>query len=251
MTLAALEANLPVLCEKPLATTVDDARAMVAFSQQRGVVLATAFPMRHSTPVRQLWEKIRAGELGRLLALNGTNRGQNPGGWFIVPELSGGGAVLDHTVHVVDLMRWYTGSEIKVVYAEIGTMNPDSAIDDIGLLTMEFENDVIAAHDPSWSRPRRSFPTWGDVTLEVIGTEGVATVDAFGQHLLAFEEPIGKMQYLPWGDNADAMMLQDFIDAVRYRQTPAATGQDGLEALRVALAAYESAQLGKPVSLTR
>ncbi|MCY0879965.1 MAG: Gfo/Idh/MocA family oxidoreductase [Firmicutes bacterium] len=250
MAMAALEARLPVLCEKPLATRVEDAEAMVAESERRGVVLATAFPMRHSLPIRRLYDYLQTGALGRIVALNGTNRGQNPGGWFIRPELSGGGAVLDHTVHVIDLMRWYTGSEVVEVYAEIGTMHRECPVDDMGLLMLEFENGVVAAHDPSWSRPRQAFPTWGDVTLEVLGTEGVAWVDAFGQRLLAFDETIGKMQYVPWGDNADHGMLQDFLRVVREGGTPAATGKDGLEAVRVALAAYESARAQKPVRLS-
>jgi len=211
MAVAAAEAGIGVLCEKPLATTVEDAKRMVEACQQHRVVLQTAFPMRYNTPIAHMKAQIERGDLGRIIVLNGTNRGQNPGGWFVVPELAGGGAVFDHTVHIIDVMRWYTGSEVKEVYAEVDTRYYDLLVDDTGLLTLEFENGVIAAHDPSWSRPGRSFPTWGDVTLEVIGSEGVANIDAFGQYLSFFGESQGKLRHVAWGDDADLQMVRDFL----------------------------------------
>lgn len=249
MVEAAAKWGKHVLCEKPLATTLEDAKRMVDACATAGVKLQTAFPIRYSTPVSHVKRQIEAGELGRILTMSGTNRGKNPGGWFVDKSLSGGGAVFDHTVHIIDIMRWYTGSEVAEVYAEIDTRFGANSIDDCGLLTLTFENGVIASHDPSWSRPKTN-PTWGDVTLRVIGTEGVASVDAYAQSFWHWDDKNLSVRKVPWGDDADRQMLQGFVDAIRYDREPLATGWDGLKAVDVALGAYQSAQLGKPVRLS-
>ncbi len=251
MTVAALQAGLHVLCEKPIATRIEDGHRMVQAAHDAKKLLQMAFPMRYNIPAARLKQQLDQGRLGRILLMNGTNHGKNPGGWFIDPVLAGGGAVMDHTVHVVDLMRWYTGSEVREVYAEIDTRFHPIGIDDTGLLTLEFENGVIAALDPSWSRPQRSFPTWGDVTLEVVGTEGVTHLDAFAQHLVLYKEIAGQAQHLGWGDDPDLRMLESFIACIRAGTPPLASGHDGLQATQVALACYESARLARPVKISQ
>ena len=86
---------------------------MIDACKANGVLLQTAFPVRYNTTVVRAKQMIDEGKLGRILAMKGTNRGRNPGGWFVDPELSGGGAVIDHTVHVADIMRWITGAEVR------------------------------------------------------------------------------------------------------------------------------------------
>jgi len=244
---AAASAGLPILCEKPLAINGDEAARMVRACRQGNVLLQTAFPMRYSTPVERARESVMAGAVGQLGAMRGTNRGRNPGGWFVDPTLSGGGAVFDHTVHIIDLMRWFSGSEVVEVYAEMDTRFYPLAVDDCGILILQFANGVTATHDPSWSRPG-SFPTWGDVTLECLGTAGSLAVDAQAQHLAWYGSQSG-LRHVPWGDDADRRMVEDFVRCVRTRTAPRVSGEDGLAATRVTLAAYESARLGRPVSL--
>jgi UDP-N-acetylglucosamine 3-dehydrogenase len=69
-----------VLCEKPIATTVEDARAMIQASENSGGQLRTAFPVRYLPPVARAREIVRGGSMGRVLAVNSTNHGQIPGG---------------------------------------------------------------------------------------------------------------------------------------------------------------------------
>lgn len=248
--IAAAKAGKHVLCEKPIATSVADAWEMINACKDNGVKLQIAFPVRFNPPVRRVKNLIDEGRLGRILAIRGTNRGQNPGGWFVDSALSGGGAVLDHTVHVVDLMRWFMNSEVKEVYAEIDTRFYDLNIDDCGLLMLEFENGVFASHDPSWSRSE-TFPTWGDVTLEIIGTDGVTKVDAYAQHLHLYSDQKHRYAHEFWGNDMDLGLIQDFISCIVEDREPSVTGIDGLRAMQVALAAYESSAQKKPVSIIR
>jgi predicted dehydrogenase len=250
LVVAAARAGKHVLCEKPLATTVADAKQMIAACAQAGVILQVAFPVRFNPPVRRAVEMVQGGAIGDVVAIRGTNRGQNPGGWFVDPARSGGGAVLDHTVHVIDLMRWMLGSEVKEVFAEVGTRFYPLTVDDCGLLTLEFTNGVFASHDPSWSRPA-TFPTWGDVTLEIVGTQGVLLVDALGQHLNVYGAGGSALEHAFWGDSMDLALVRDFVGCVRAGRAPSITGEDGLRAMAVALAAYESGRTGQPVAMDR
>lgn len=247
--LAAAAAGKHVLCEKPLSVSVQDAQAMIDACRLNGVMLQTAFPVRFSTTIKRAKDIVDSGKLGQILAMKGTNRGQNPGGWFIDPQLSGGGAVIDHTVHVADIMRWFTGAEVKEVYAEIDNLvYEDTPIDDTGIISMTFENGAFATLDCSWNR-NRSYPTWGDVTLEIIGTEGTLSLDLFNQKINVFSDRDG-FHYAYWGDNMDEGLIQDYVASIREGRTEASvTGEDGMRAVEIVLAAYASAKKQDAITL--
>ncbi|WP_134682608.1 Gfo/Idh/MocA family protein [Brevibacillus migulae] len=247
---ACAAAGKHVLCEKPLATTAEDAEAMIQACREHQVILQTAFPVRYNTAILRAKAYMEEGKLGRIIAMKGTNRGKNPGGWFVDPQKSGGGAVIDHTVHVVDIMRWFLGAEVAEVYAEVGyQLASEIPIDDCGLITMEFNNGVFATLDCSWSR-NQSYPTWGDVTLEIVGTDGTLKIDAFAQKLDVYSNDSGHI-YAYWGDDMDQQLVHDFLDSVRKNEQPKITGEDGLRALEVALAAYQSARELEPVRIEK
>ncbi|WP_410515074.1 Gfo/Idh/MocA family oxidoreductase [Paenibacillus sp. BR2-3] len=246
--MAAAKAGKHVLCEKPLATTVEDAQAMIAVCRENGVLLQTAFPVRFQTSIKRGKELLDSGMYGKILAMKGTNRGRIPGGWFLDREQSGGGAVMDHTVHVVDVMRWYMGAEVTSVYAEAASRFSEGKIDDCGILTMEFDNGVFASLDCSWSRNKK-FPTWGDVTLDVVCEYGVLSINAFNQKMNSYSDDNG-VSWDYWGDNMDLELIRDFVSSVREgAKTATVTGEDGLRALEVALAAYRSAEDHRPAAV--
>lgn len=247
LTILAAQAGRHILCEKPLATTLEDGQAMIAACKEAGVQLMTAFPCRFSPAILRLKSALDAGKIGNVIAIRGTNRGRCPFDWFVDLPLSGGGAVIDHTVHVTDLMRWLLGKEVRSVYAEISNKMYSQDFDDTGMLTMEFEGGVFATLDSSWSRPK-SFPTWGDVTLSVVGEKGVLSLDMFAQSLVHYSDKTGGASWHHWGDNIDLLMMQSFVDAVESGVSVPITGEDGLQAALVALAAYQSAQQGQPVA---
>jgi len=244
----AAESGVSVLLEKPIATTHEDGQAIVEAFERAGRTLAIAFPCPFSPAFQGLLDTVREGRLGRLLAMRTTNRGSMPGGFFIQIERSGGGAVIDHTVHVADLLRRLTGAEPTRVYAEVGHGLYHQDWDDSGLLSIDMSDGSLATLDCSWSRPK-SFPTWGDVTLHVIGENGTADADLFGQHLHHYPSEENRPRWLGWGSDLDALMIDDFLSAVAEGRPPRSTGEDGLRALEVALAAYASAREGRAVTI--
>lgn len=242
---AAAQAGLWILCEKPLATTVDDAKAMVAACRKAGVGLGTAFPSRYAQPLIDARHAIRNGAIGKLLAATCTNNGKFPGGWFADPALSGGGAVMDHTVHVADVLRWITGAEFRKVFcACTNRFHPEIEVDDVGSLQLEMDNGAIVSHVASWNRPK-SFPTWGDVIIEFVGTKGSLRVNAFNEKVVLYPDSDEQPQWMGYGANLDQGLINDFVDAVRDKREPSVTGEDGLRAVEVTVAAYNSAQQGR------
>ena len=250
LTERAAKAGKHVLCEKPLATNPDDAKAMVDACAAAGVQLMTAFPCRFSAPFGQLLTAVQAGELGEILAVRGTNRGQCPGGWFIEKEKSGGGAVTDHAVHVTDLLRVLLSSEVESVYCELDNGILHGDFEDTGFLTLNFENGVFATLDSSWSRPK-SFPTWGDVTLGVTGTRGVVELDMFAQESVLYSEKSGRGANQGWGSSIDAGLVAAFVGAIENGTAVPVTGVDGLRAVEVVEAAYESVRTRQVAGVRR
>lgn len=248
MVINAAKAKKHILCEKPIATNTEDAKIMIDVCEAENVILQIAYPVRFSSVIQQLKAKIDDGELGDIIAFRSTNRGQNPDGWFIDQKQSGGGAVIDHTVHMVDIMRWYLGEEVTSVEAIVDSYFHNIEIDDAGMITLEFENGVIASHDASWSR-FSEYPAWGDATIEVIGTKKTVKVDVNKEHLRVFSSAKKSLTHVSFANNRDLGLLRDFIDCVREKREPSITGYDGLKSLEVSLAAYEASDLKKRVNL--
>ncbi len=242
----AASAGVHVFCEKPIATSIEASRRIIAACERAGVLLQVAFPVRFSPAVKRARELLLQRSIGKILAANTTNRGKLVRSWFATPELSGGGAVMDRTVHVVDLLRWFLDDEVVEVYAEAGRLlYSDLECEDCGVLSMKFRRGAFATLDTSWSR-LPTFPTWGDVTMRLWGEDGTLEVDVFSQNVTVWGE---KARLEGWGSSCDQAMIRDFVSAVRAGQEPSATGEDAMKALEVALAAYESIRTQQPVHL--
>lgn len=246
---AAAEAGVHVLCEKPIATTRSDAEAMIAACRQAGVQLMISFPCRYAPAFVEARKLVQSGEMGKVLAMSGTNRGRNPGGWFTDPDLAGGGTVMDHTVHVVDLMRVLTAEEVVEVFCEKDTVfTPDLAVEDCGLVSLQFSGGAFGTLDCSWSRPPH-YPVWGDVTLNVIAEGGNLFLDLFSEHVDVYRNADASYSWLDYGHDVNQALLGDFLRCVEQGQPVPISGEDGLRALEVALAAYEAAREGRPVEI--
>jgi predicted dehydrogenase len=213
----------------------------------------TAFPMRFSTPVMQVKEQLDGGALGKVYCFNSTNQGRMPINerrWFVDKELAGGGSVMDHTVHLADVLRWYLDSEVTEVFAFTNHILHAGKVDveTGGLIMLTFADGTFASIDCSWSKPL-NYPTWGGLTMELISERGLTVLDAFRQNLMIYQEEPAAHAWTYWGSDADRGMVQEFVDAIRQQRPPAVSGEDGFKALEITLAAYESAASGQVVSL--
>ena len=247
-TEAAAARGVHVLTDKPIATTVADGKAMIDTCARAGVQLGIAFPVRSSPAVIALREAIAGGMLGTIRAVRATNPGQYPGRWFGDKKEAGGGAVMDHTVHAADAIRWLLADEVTRVHAELGSFVYGLDVEDCGILTLDLASGAFASIDCSWSRPQ-TFPTWGGVTLHVVGDKATVDIDVFRQALTHYDDAAGRAKLVGWGDDLNTRMIGDFVDAILARRRVPIDGEAGLRALEVAIAAYRSAEMRRPVDI--
>ncbi len=238
-----------ILCEKPLAASAEQRARIEVAVNKGGVLLMTAFPCPFAPAFESAMAKVEAGDIGKVLSVCATNHGKCPGGWFTDPAKSGGGAMIDHVVHVSDLLRRLLKEEPARVHAITGNNMYGEEWDDTAMLTIEYPSGVFATLDSSWSRPR-SYKTWGDVTMKIVGEKGVIELDLFGQGLDLFSDAGGAHSALGFGSSLDQAMVEEFLRAHRKKGVPKITMQDGLAAADLALAAYDSARSGQPVTVS-
>lgn len=250
----AAEAKCHVLCEKPIEASLEDAQAMREACERNGVHFMTAFPMRFAPSVQSVRAAIQQGQLGQVYGVNGINHAEIPTAhraWFADKERAGGGAVMDHVVHLADLLRWYFGAEVTEVYAEVDNLFYPGAVevDTAGLLLLSLSNGVQASIDCSWSRPPW-YPRWGHLKMEVVGERGALVLDAFAQYVTLYARNAPrKVSWVGFGPDPNRGMLEEFVASIRQNRPPLVTWNDGYQALRVALAAYQSTQAQEPVQL--
>ncbi|WP_017471493.1 Gfo/Idh/MocA family protein [Amphibacillus jilinensis] len=239
LVVQAAEHKKHILCEKPISTEIDDAKVMIEACKINNVILQMAYPVRFIPAVEAAIEKVQAGEIGDIIAINASNHGQMPGSWFVEKEKSGGGAATDHIVHIMDVVRVMLQAEAEAVYAYLDTLFYPIDVEDAGQVMIEMGKGTILNIDPSWSRPR-TFPTWGDVLMEIVGTKGTISVDGFKDATIYYNDTDCQVSHLPWGIDMDEALIRDFIDCLKTKREPTISGEDGLRTLEVVKSAYQS-----------
>lgn len=245
--IAAAKAGVHVLCEKPLATTLADARAMVEACSEAGVVLATNHHLRNSAVHRAMRDLIKGGRVGRPLSARVVHAGFLPKhlhGWRLTTPEAGAGAILDLTVHDADLLRFILDDEPESVttLAQNGGLAAEG-IEDAALSLIRFRSGLLAHLFDGFTT--RCVETG----VEVHGTDGSLVArncmsqtpgGTLALRTGAGEEPIALVHH-----NYYTPGVRAFHDAIAGKGEPAVSGRDGLISLAVALAAVESARTGR------
>ncbi len=251
-TLAAAGAGKHVLCEKPLALSVAEAREMVAACRAAGVVLGTNHHLRNAVTHRTLRRLIEEGAVGRVLAARVFHAVSLPPhlqGWRIDNPGAGGGVVLDITVHDADTLRFVLADEVEEVAAlTAGQGMAGPGLEDAVMGTMRFRGGALAQFHDAFTIAHAG------TGLEIHGTEGsLLARDVMTQR------PVGTI-HLRRGDVEELVALDEpnnlyersvrlFNAAVSGEGEPAATGEDGVRSLAVALAVRQSAAERRAVSV--
>ena len=250
-TLAAAAAGKHVLCEKPLALSVSEAREMVGACAAAGVVMGTNHHLRNAGSHRAMRAAIRAGRIGRPIAARVMHAVSLPPrlrGWRLHRPEAGAGVILDITVHDADTLRFVLDDdpvEAVAMAQSAGMAGP--GIEDGVMGVLRFGSGTIAqCHD--------AFTIGHAGTgFEVHGSEGsliardVMTQRPIGTVVLRTKAGEEALEL----DREDlyARSLGRFHAAVRGDGTPSATGEDGVRSLAAALAVLESTRSGKAVAI--
>jgi len=249
--IAAARAGKHVLCEKPLALNLADARAMVAACRESGVVMGTNHHLRNAATHRAMREAITAGRIGKPLFARVFHAVYLPPhlqGWRIDKPDAGGGVVLDITVHDADTLRFVLDDEPRSVNAMTASagMGREGLADGV-MGVMRFSSGLLAQfHDAFTTR----YATTG---FEVHGEEGsliardVMTQAPKGDVVL--RAATGEESLAIAHENLYERSVRLFQDAIAGRGAPAASGEDGVRSLAIALAALEAARTGRETNI--
>jgi 1,5-anhydro-D-fructose reductase (1,5-anhydro-D-mannitol-forming) len=246
--LAAAAAGKHILCEKPLALSVDDARQMLKAAQAANVVLGTNHHLRNAVTHRTLRKLVKEGAIGKPLAARVFHAVYLPPrlqGWRLSRPEAGGGVILDITVHDTDTLRFVLDSEVEDVIARSATQGlANGGMEDAVMGVMYFRDGVLAQFHDAFTV--KHAPTG----LEIHGTEGslfavnVMTQDPVGRVVLRRDSEETEIKLDP-PEDLYVHSIRHFNQAVMTGTQPFATGTDGLRSLAVAVAALESSKSGR------
>lgn len=251
--IAAAYAKKDIFCDKPIATHVSDGIRIAQAVRENHVDFMTTFPVRFNRAVLRAKKMIEEGVLGAIQAIMATNHGcmYEPGvpGWVLDPQKNGGGCIVDHTVHVADLMRWFTGEEFSTVYAEArGGLRPYVQAEEIAVMHGVMSKGTLYQIDASWSR-RPEDPMWGDVTIRIVGEKGGISLDLYNnQRMEIYTGGEVQLHYpnLVARDHGD--IFDDYLQHVNAGAALVGANElDGLRTIELVAAAYESVRQKKAV----
>ena len=246
--LAAARAGKHILCEKPLALSLDDAHAMKNAAREAKIVLATNHHLRNASTHRAMRDAIAAGKIGIPLSARVFHAVYLPPhlqGWRLDKPSAGGGVILDITVHDVDTLRFVLGADpVEVIaFSQAGSMSREG-LEDAVMGVIRFENGLIAQfHDGFTTR-------YAETGFEVHGTEGsliarnVMTQRPVGTVLLC--TGAGEEEIETDTDNLYEVALEAFHAAIAGGK-PSATAEDGIWSLATGLAVVEASKSGTAV----
>ncbi len=257
VAVAAAQAGKHILVEKPLATTLEDAQAIVAAAKQSGVKLVVDFHNRVNPPMVSARDAIRRGDIGKpsyfYTRLSNTTQVATQ----ILKWANHSSALWFLASHMVDVVRWIVQDEVKRVFAIsrsgiLKEMGIDTA--DFHVITLEFKQGTVAVFEHAWILPP-SHSTLKDLKMEILGSKGAIYID--GSHNRTLEVYSEKSSFPdmlapPTGSHLTGFVLDSiayFVDTITHDAPPLATGEEGLEITRILCAIEKSAVLGQPIEL--
>lgn len=249
--LAAAAAGKHVMCEKPLALSLADARRMVAACADAGVVMGTNHHLRNAATHRRMRELVQAGAIGKPLyarVFHAVSLPPHLQGWRVTSPEAGGGVILDISVHDADTLRFILDDEPVSVTASATTATVGGATLENGVMAaIQFRKGVLAQIHDAFDVP------FAPTGLEIHGSEGsifgsgVMTQRARGEVRLrtAAGETLLPVEH----ENLYVRSLAAFHAAIDGDGQPAASGEDGVRSLATALAVQQACRSGRRVEV--
>ncbi len=243
----AARAGKQILCEKPIATSLADADAMIAAARAAGVRLMVGHTHRFRKEHRVALELLRGGRIGRVhyardIILAG-REAIAALGWRSVTALNGGGVMMDNGIHAADRLLWWMGSEATWVTARLHHATEIVEDEDLGVALIGFANGASAILEESFAVPADQ--SYCDATF--FGSEGLLRVTTWGGiGYSRFGEPWREVPIPESGLNGFEAEIAEFVAAIREEREPSVTGEDGRRALALIQAIYASARSGSP-----
>jgi predicted dehydrogenase len=256
-----VEAGKPVLVQKPIALTLEEARAMIELTQRAGLTFGVVSQHRFDDASIFLKKAIDGGRLGKILQADGYVKWHRPQSYYDKPgkgtwKVEGGGALINQGIHTVDLLQYFAGP-VREIFAnwQLGAAHKIEAEDVVNAL-VRYESGATGVIQAA-TAVHPGYPE----RLEIHGTKGSATIT--GDHLTAWDVEGDSGEPAPVSTSVDsgasdpmAISLEpikrqflDFGNAVKNKTNPLVDGEQGYRALQIVLGVYDAARSAKLVTL--
>lgn len=249
---AALLAGVHVLCEKPMATSKEEAESMIETAAKSGKKLMIAHNQRFVASHQKARQLIQSGEVGKIYSFrtafgHGGPEGwsvEGKEGWFFQKDKAFVGAMGDLGVHKTDLLRYLLGEEIVEVGAFVETSAKEFAtVDDTAVCVLKTESGTIGTLAASWSYVSKE-----DNSTIIYGENAILRLEDDPTNSLVVQYKngdvvnyqLGKIQSNDEGGQSSSHVIDQFVDAVLNEKDVPISGEEGMKSLGVILAALES-----------
>jgi predicted dehydrogenase len=265
-TIAAAEYGKHVLCEKPLALTIEDCEAIMASCRKNGVKLQVGFMMRFHACHQEAHRIIKQGLIGQPVMARAELTcwyPKIPGAWRQDPKQGGGGCLTDMGLHCIDLLRMFLG-EVVEVHAFIDSSVFDYPVEDSSIVTLGFVNRAHGIVDNFYNIPDDASQN----RLEIYGTKGCILTDGtIGQNSTGMlkvytqkgekdyeasqkrELAIGITEIIPPSTNIYRAEVEHLIKCIQDNTEPMNSGHEAIKDQRIVEAAYESSRSGRKITM--
>jgi UDP-N-acetylglucosamine 3-dehydrogenase len=229
IALEAINENINILVEKPIADTLANADEIIDAARRRGVKLMVGHIERFNPAIIKLKEIIGSGQLGDIISISAKRVGPYS------PRIRDVGIILDLGTHDIDVITFLIGKKVKEIYALAGSVIHNH--EDHAIITLKFTNGGKGVIETNWLTPHKVRE------LTVIGSEGIAEVNYIDLTLKILDKEwirdakIEKREPL-------SLEIEHFINCIRQDKEPIVAGEDGRYALALAIAATESSKTG-------
>ncbi len=259
ISIAAMRRGMHVLCEKPLARTVEEAEEMLTVARESGVILQCGFNHRYHPGIRQARRWFDDGAIGEPMFIRCRyGIGGRPGyenEWRADPQIVGGGQLMEQGIHAVDLSRWFLGEFAEVSAVTANHFWKTDPLEDNAFALYRTAGGAVASIHSSLTQWKNLF------SFELHGSDGYIAVEGLGGSYGPERAILGKRDVTaPFGEEIvefrgeDRSWLEEwkeFAAAIEEAREPLGSGEDGLIALQLVFAAYEAARSQKTVALRR
>jgi UDP-N-acetylglucosamine 3-dehydrogenase len=262
VSIDALNAGKHVICEKPMATSKEEAEAMINAAKRNDKKLMIAHNQRFVASHQKAKEIIESGKLGKIYSFKTTFGHPGPegwsvdgaGSWFFNKEKAFIGAMGDLGVHKADLMRYLLG-EFTEVGAFIETnAKQNTDVDDNAVCILRTESGIIGTLAASWA-----YMSGGDNSTIIYGEKGTLRLEADPEYSLIEEyrdgsvvyHKLDKIQTNEEGGQSTSHVIKHFVDCIVENRVPLINGEEGMKSLQIILAALESKETKQIVSLQK
>ncbi|MBZ0255231.1 Gfo/Idh/MocA family oxidoreductase [bacterium] len=252
----AMKKGLHVLCEKPLCVSKKEIMQITSAAKKSGVLFMTAFSNRFYKGTQKAKQQIDAGKIGDPYMIRVRFAHEGPKDWmmsksFFNPKLAVGGALFDMGIHAIDLAQWLYGPIAKVS-AITATLKHPIPMEDNVILQFQFKSGALGYAEAGWTSKQ------GFAGVEIMGSEAGLVVDYNKNtttRIVGSVDPAGNRKERIATLEKNALdggwpaQMKYFLKCIRKGEQPGCGVEAGAAAVRVALAAYESHNKGKIVSL--